>query len=1315
MVNLLYVLFLTFHLGVGNISQCPNQQLINESLERVHIPGAAIIVVNATDILYQHAYGYQSLLPKRSMDIDTSIFPLASISKTFIATAVMQLVEKELVDLDTDINRYLFESVQRIYHPDYPSHSITLRKLLSHTASIAVKPEEQNMQYKPGDTAFDETLSEFCFKYINPNTSNWLPKSPGSVAFYSNEGSSLAALVVERVANMSYSQYVKEKILKPLGVDISKVGVRLSDFENTEDFVKHYAYVFNTTDLERWQQVMPRLNFTPISDNLPTWLHISNYGFGAYPAGLLRMSANTLSVYLRMFLNNGSSILRPRSIAEIRTIVGGGTIPDYGLIGNNNSTQESPSSQFGLSWYWQTMSNGRRYLGHSGSILGMIHLMLVDETNSVGVILLSNGDINTIDFMANISNEVRNYFKLDLLISRACLTLRNLFITRYSLFNNGQIWIDSAAHGNNYLTNVISKNKKINLTPAQKKTVGDGDTNEWDVSTLTAILLHSDRPQTMNANEIQKLNQEDLRINKLRELRNKVAHKSSKSVDNTEFNQLWNDLSTILVALGDIDTELDKLKDDSVFESPKQTINEENKNEALRLNSLGTQAHKNEKYSEAIKFFTQAVVLPSVPNHDRATFFSNMAGSRLSLYKQQLYSVDNCEDGDITKELDRALKDAKQARKLWVTWWKAHFRVGQVYAILDDHDKAINSFERALALEPTKSEIQQALDESCILVNRSSRQEYLDPRENLKTIPENLNELKEKFGLDPEMVRKDRSLLKVIDPSMADVMKGHQFASGDIDVIQDYEQAAKYFAKAANAGNAEGMCNLALLFDKGLGVKKDHKVAREWFEKAAAQPEEHPRIKGMRNIGVAESEYALGVRYFEGISIRKDLSLAAYWYQCATDHGSAMAANSLGAMYLAGLGLDKNLEKGEELHELAAKRGDPVAMMTLAKLRLDKNDFEMARIWYDRACESDNPVAHRDRDNFIEDLEARQKYSPDMLKAMKTAANYMLSFQSKISPSVASELPYLKDYEMLCGYAKRGSITAKNLCRALEHYIQALNILLFCETLTEEQENIFVHELSQCYRIEQIVAQIPAHMHKKVSNIIERVLSRCKQESNFIVSQLDEDVRVCYATLNLNSYGIIEEFVELCKQKYPKSVYFFLTSGAVHGFRRQSDAGLYNINNGLEIEPDNYELLYHKAVLLRHIGRDMNEAIAAYQKFIKIAPKDHRKIPEAYYEMAQCLKDFAPNAGMRWIQDCYKEGKQAEKLQLPCFLPYKSDNIAFIQPFIDMMDSNFNVEPDPINNRKQHLTDSHRIEVIKNHRQWEKTTLDEKHNPFYKT
>ena len=57
-----------------------------------------------------------------------------------------------------------------------------------------------------------------------------------------------------------------------------------------------------------------------------------------------------------------------------------------------------------------------------------------------------------------------------------------------------------------------------------------------------------------------------------------------------EFNQLWTDIRSILLTFGDDDTELDKIKDGSVFEAPTQAINEENVKEASRLNSLATQA-----------------------------------------------------------------------------------------------------------------------------------------------------------------------------------------------------------------------------------------------------------------------------------------------------------------------------------------------------------------------------------------------------------------------------------------------------------------------------------------------------------------------------------------------------------------------------------------------------------------------------------------------------------------------------------------------------------------------------------------------------
>ncbi|CAF3584281.1 unnamed protein product [Rotaria sp. Silwood1] len=304
----------------------------------------------------------------------------------------MQLVEKELVDLDTDVNRYLSEPERRIFHPNYTSHSITLRRLLSHSASIYVNPQVRNTYYRPNDDVFNESLAEFCFKYVNPNTPYWLPKPPGTVTSYSNEGTALAALVVERITNMSYIDYVKQKVLAPLGIDVTKVGVRLADFVNTEDFVKHYVYALNSSHLIWWNRQIPQLHITQIPGNLPTWLHISHFGFSPYPSALLRMSARTLSVYLQMFLNNGSNILHSRSIAEMRIVVGGGLISPYNQGLASNSTGRRLPSEFGLAWYWYTMSNGRRYIGHTGAIPGVLHLMLVNEKNTLGVIVLSNGD-----------------------------------------------------------------------------------------------------------------------------------------------------------------------------------------------------------------------------------------------------------------------------------------------------------------------------------------------------------------------------------------------------------------------------------------------------------------------------------------------------------------------------------------------------------------------------------------------------------------------------------------------------------------------------------------------------------------------------------------------------------------------------------------------------------------------------------------------------------------------------------------------------------------------------------------------------------
>ena len=148
----------------------------------------------------------------------------------------------------------------------------------------------------------------------------------------------------------------------------------------------------------------------------------------------------------------------------------------------------------------------------------------------------------------------------------------------------------------------------------------NGDSNKWDLTTLATLLINGDRPKQLNKREKQRLHQEDGLVKQLKNIRNELAHHASKSIANEEFNQRWTDLRSILVTLGDPQTELDELKDDSMFESSTQSVNEDSVKEALRLNSLGTQAHKVGKFSEAISLFIQATTLPNVSDHDRAIF-----------------------------------------------------------------------------------------------------------------------------------------------------------------------------------------------------------------------------------------------------------------------------------------------------------------------------------------------------------------------------------------------------------------------------------------------------------------------------------------------------------------------------------------------------------------------------------------------------------------------------------------------------------------------------------------------------------------------
>jgi CubicO group peptidase (beta-lactamase class C family) len=168
------------------------------------IPGAVVVVVKDGQILTARGFGYADVEKRKPVDPERTLFRPGSVSKLVTWTAVMQMVEKGKLDLDTDVNTYLDFKI-----PAFEGAPITLRQIMTHTAGFEEAAKEI-IDYFPARTPkLGDLLKAWIPHRIYP---------AGTTPAYSNYATALAGYMVERASGQPFDDYVEKHIFTPLGM-----------------------------------------------------------------------------------------------------------------------------------------------------------------------------------------------------------------------------------------------------------------------------------------------------------------------------------------------------------------------------------------------------------------------------------------------------------------------------------------------------------------------------------------------------------------------------------------------------------------------------------------------------------------------------------------------------------------------------------------------------------------------------------------------------------------------------------------------------------------------------------------------------------------------------------------------------------------------------------------------------------------------------------------------------------------------------------------------------------------------------------------
>jgi CubicO group peptidase (beta-lactamase class C family) len=336
-------------------------------LAETGVPGAGLALVRHDGVEWAGGVGYADRDLQTPVTADTG-FRVGSISKTFVAMALVQLAEDGFLDLEALVGEVVPEVA--IVNPWHDTHPVRIIHLLQHTAGFDdMHFNEAYVRDDHPERSLEDVLA------LNP-ASRRVRWPPGTRMAYSNPGYGVAGLILEKTAGMPFEDYIQQEIFEPL--EMTSSSFRLS-VENEAGLAQGYSAVDGR-----------RVGFTRI--------HLR-------PAGNMVSSAQDMAQFVQMLLGWGE--------------LGDAAVIDPEYLGNMEHPRTTLAAEAGLrngygSGIFTRLDLPYKMLGHNGGIDGFLSSYAYSPSRDVGfVVLLNSTGPRAGEAMQRLSRMAISYLKRD--------------------------------------------------------------------------------------------------------------------------------------------------------------------------------------------------------------------------------------------------------------------------------------------------------------------------------------------------------------------------------------------------------------------------------------------------------------------------------------------------------------------------------------------------------------------------------------------------------------------------------------------------------------------------------------------------------------------------------------------------------------------------------------------------------------------------------------------------------------------------------------------------------------------------------------